>query len=196
MEKEQITAAMEAVLFAAGGSVKAARLSEVIGVCEEEIGRAASDLRARYDAPSCGICLAQFEDAYQLCTKQEYYPQLIQLVKKKKEYHLTDTVMETLSIIAYKQPVTKAEIEKIRGVSSDFAVNRLIEYGLVQELGRLNTPGRPLLFGTTEEFLRVFGVTDADELPAINPLQVEVFRREAYEEVRAGEQEEETKVDV
>lgn len=195
MEKMQIAAAMEALLFASGDSVKCARLAGALDVTENEIREAAQVLRSRYEAPGSGIELASFEDAYQLCTKAKYYPQLIELVQKKKEYKLTDTVMETLSIIAYKQPVTKAEIEKIRGVSSDFAVNRLIEYGLVQELGRLDAPGRPILFGITEEFLRVFGVSDADHLPLINPLQVEVFRREAEEEA-GGADEGETKVEV
>ncbi len=91
--------------------------------------------------------------------------------------------METLSIIAYKQPVTRIEIEKIRGVKSDHAVNKLVEFGLVKELGRLDAPGKPLLFGTTEEFLRHFGVQSLEELPVINPMQVEDFKSEAEEEV-------------
>ena len=92
--------------------------------------------------------------------------------------------METLSIIAYTQPVTKAEIEKIRGVKCDHAVNKLIEYNLVKELGRLDAPGRPILFGTTEEFLRNFGVQSIDELPAPNPVQIEDFKAEAEEEIQ------------
>ena len=97
---------------------------------------------------------------------------------------LTDVILETLSIIAYKQPVTKAEIEQIRGVKSDHAVNRLIEFGLVRELGRLDAPGRPILLGTTEEFLRCFGVGALEELPAIDPVRLEDFRAEAEEEVK------------
>ena len=196
MDETRTAAALEALLFAAGNAVPVTRLAAALDVTEEEIRDAAETLKNRYEAPQSGIELAVFDDAYQLRTKKQYYPQLITLVQKKKEYKLTDTVMETLSIVAYKQPVTKAEIEKIRGVSSDFALNRLIEYGLVQELGRLNAPGRPLLFGITEEFLRVFGVSDRDDLPLINPLQVEVFRREAEEEAGAGDALAETMVDV
>ena len=92
--------------------------------------------------------------------------------------------METLSIIAYKQPITKVEIEKIRGVSCDHAVSKLVEYNLVCELGRLDAPGRPLLFGTTEEFLRSFGVQSLDELPALSAVQVEEFKQEAEEEAK------------
>ena len=91
--------------------------------------------------------------------------------------------METLSIIAYKQPITRLEVEKIRGVNSDHAVNRLVEFGLVQELGRLDAPGRPLLFGTTEEFLRSFGVRSLDELPTIGTVQVEEFKQQAEQEI-------------
>lgn len=97
---------------------------------------------------------------------------------------LTDVMLETLSIIAYKQPVTKAEIEKIRGVKCDHAVNKLVEYELVKELGRLDAPGRPILFGTTEEFLRSFGVQALDELPAVDPVRLEDFKAEAEEEIQ------------
>ena len=93
-------------------------------------------------------------------------------------------MLETLSIIAYKQPVTKVEIEKIRGVKSDHAVNKLVEYNLVCELGRLDAPGRPLLFGTTEEFLRSFGVHSVDELPVLSPVQLEEFKQEAEAEMQ------------
>ena len=97
---------------------------------------------------------------------------------------LTDVMLETLSIIAYKQPVTKAEIEKIRGVKCDHAINKLVEYDLVRELGRLDAPGRPILFGTTEEFLRTFGVQGLDELPVLDPVQMEDFKAEAEEEIQ------------
>ena len=92
-------------------------------------------------------------------------------------------MMETLSIVAYKQPVTKAEIEKIRGVSSDHAVSKLVEYGLIMELGRLDAPGRPMLFGTTEEFLRSFGIRSLEELPSMSSIQIEEFKQEAEREI-------------
>ena len=101
-----------------------------------------------------------------------------------KKAVLTDVMMETLSIIAYKQPVTKQEIDKIRGVKSDHAVNKLVEYNLVQELGRLDALGRPIVFGTTEEFLRNFGVDSTDNLPKISPVKMEDFRAEVEEEMQ------------
>ena len=119
-----------------------------------------------------------------MCTKQEYYDYLVNIAMQPKKAVLTDVMMETLSIIAYKQPITKQEIDKIRGVKSDHAVNKLVEYNLVQELGRLDAPGRPIVFGTTEEFLRNFGVDSTDNLPEISPVKMEDFRAEVEEEMQ------------
>ena len=137
----------------------------------------------KYKNEDRGIRIIELEDSYQMCTKTEMYEYLIKIAKQPKKYVLTDVQLETLSIIAYKQPVTKAEIEKIRGVSSDHAVSKLVEYNLVCELGRLDAPGRPLLFGTTEEFLRSFGVHSVDELPVLSTVQLEEFKAEAEEEM-------------
>ena len=115
---------------------------------------------------------------------KKMYEYLIRIAKQPKKHVLTDVLLETLSIIAYKQPITKVEIEKIRGVSCDHAVNKLVEYNLVKELGRLDAPGRPLLFGTTEEFLRSFGVQSLDELPMLDQVQIEEFKQEAEEEMK------------
>ena len=119
-----------------------------------------------------------------MCTKQEYYDYLVNIAMQPKKAVLTDVMMETLSIIAYQQPITKQEIDKIRGVKSDHAVNKLVEYNLVQELGRLDAPGRPIVFGTTEEFLRNFGVDSTDNLPEISPVKMEDFRAEVEEEMQ------------
>ena len=108
---------------------------------------------------------------------------MIKVAAAPRKYVLTDVLLETLSIIAYKQPITKMEIEKIRGVSCEHAVNKLVEYELVKELGRLDAPGRPMLFGTTEEFLRAFGVTSIEELPAISEDIIEKFKDEAEMEI-------------
>ena len=137
-----------------------------------------------YQKEDRGIRIIELENAYQLCTKQEYYEYLVNIALQPKKAVLSDVMMETLSIIAYKQPVTKIEIEKIRGVKSDHAVNKLIEYNLVQEVGRLDAPGRPILLGTSEEFLRNFGVDSTDNLPTINPVKLEDFKAEAEEEIQ------------
>ena len=128
-----------------------------------------------FEQENRGIKIIELEQSYQMCTKQEYYDYLVKMAMEPKKAVLTDVMLETLSIIAYKQPVTRLEIEKIRGVKCDHAVNKLMEYGLVQELGRLDAPGKPILFGTTEEFLRTFGVESSEELPVIDPVQMEDF---------------------
>ena len=154
MERSKAEAVIEAILFTMGDSVEISRLAEVI---EEDVKTTKSilkDMAARYEEENRGIGLTQFDDSVQLCTKADMYEYLIKIAKTPRKMTLTDTVLETLSIIAYKQPVTRLEIERVRGVSCDHAINKLLEYDLITELGRLDAPGRPLLFGTTEQFLR------------------------------------------
>ena len=163
MEIEHLEGAVEALLFAMGESVEVSAIAKAIGHDTETTRKIIRNM---------------------MCTKEEYYDYLVKLALQPKKAVLTDVMLETLSIIAYKQPVTKLEIEKIRGVKSDHAVNKLMEYNLVQEVGRLDAPGRPLLFGTTEEFLRNFGVQGLDELPELDPVQIEDFKAEAEEEIQ------------
>ena len=188
---EDPAAAIEAILFATGNSVKIERLSDVLGLSDEEVHAAIAVLKERYEGADRGICLTELEDAVQLGTKGEYYEYLIKLAKSPKRMTLSDTVIETLSIIAYKQPVTRAEIERIRGVSCDHAINRLLEYELVEEVGRLDAPGKPLLFGTTEQFLRSFGVRSIQDLPVMSPEMMQDFKAQAE-----AEAEEDLKVNV
>lgn len=176
-------AIVEAVLFTMGKAVETRQLAAALGRDEEAARTAVLRLRERYEEEKRGIQIAQLEDSWQMCTRAEYYDNLIRVASAPKKQVLTDVVLETLSIIAYKQPITKVEIEKIRGVKSDHAVNRLIEYNLVYEVGRLDAPGRPALFATTEEFLRRFGVGSTRELPEPGPGQVDEFRLEAEEEL-------------
>ena len=184
MEEQNKIAALEAVLFTIGDSVEVGKLAEVIGEDVRTTKKLLARLQERYEKEDSGIMLSVLENAYQLCSKPAYYESLIKVVKAPRKYILTDALLETLSIIAYRQPVTKLEIEKIRGVKSDHAVNKLIEYNLVCELGRLDAPGRPLLFGTTEEFLRRFSVQSLDDLPGIEPEKLETFKEEAEDEAQ------------
>ncbi len=173
---------IEGILFAMGDSVEVERIAEAIGISVEQTEQELEALAHKYEQGGRGIRLLKLENSYQMCTASEIYEYLIRIAKQPKKQVLTDVLMETLSIIAYKQPVTKAEIEKIRGVSCDHAVSKLVEYHLVEELGRLEAPGRPMLFGTTEDFLRSFGVTSLSELPVLNQLQVEEFKLQAEAE--------------
>lgn len=183
-EREQ-EAVLEAVLFTMGRSVELSQLAAAIGQSRETAAKAMERLSRRYEeSGACGMQILHLEDSYQMCTKSKYYENLIQVASAPKKQVLTEVMLETLSIIAYKQPVTKLEIEKIRGVKSDHAVNRLIEYNLVYEAGRLDAPGRPALFATTEEFLRRFGVGSTEDLPSMNPEQREEIKAEVEEELQ------------
>ena len=177
-------AIVEAVLFTMGNSVELRQLAAAIDQSENVARRVVTSLQKRYQKENRGMQIIELENAYQMCTRAEYYENLIRVASAPKKHGLTDVVLETLSIIAYKQPVTKMEISKIRGVSSDHAVNRLVEYGLVYEAGRLDAPGRPALFATTEEFLRRFGVGSTTDLPTMNPEQEEEIRQEVEEELQ------------
>ena len=158
---EEAEAAIEAVLFAMGDSVELGRIAKAIGHDTETTRRILNHMMEKYNTKDRGIHIVELENAYQMCTKQEYYDYLVNIAMQPKKAVLTDVMMETLSIIAYKQPITKLEIEKIRGA-----------------------PGRPIVFGTTEEFLRNFGVDSTDNLPEISPVKMEDFRAEVEEEMQ------------
>ena len=177
-------AIVEAVLFTMGKSVETRQLAAALRADMDTAREAALRLKKRYDRGKHGMQITRLEDSWQMCTRAEYYENLIEVASAPKKQVLTDVALETLSIVAYKQPITKLEIEKIRGVKSDHAVNKLVEYNLVCERGRLDAPGKPILFGTTEEFLRRFSVQSVDDLPSLNPEQVESFKEEAEEEVQ------------
>ena len=184
MEIEKLQGMIEAILFTMGESVELSRIARAIQHDEETTRKLIHNMMDDYEEEKRGVRIIELEDSFQMCTKPEAYEYVIRVAKQPKRYVLTDVLLETLSIIAYKQPVTKLEIEKIRGVKSDHAVNKLIEYGLVQEMGRMEVPGRPLLFGTTEEFLRRFAVQSIQELPGMNPEQVEELKSEAEDEAQ------------
>lgn len=184
MEIKKLQGVIEAILFTMGESVELSRIAAAIEHDEETTRKLIYNLMDEYEAENRGVRIIELDNSFQMCTKKETYEYLIRIAKQPKRYVLTDVVLETLSIIAYKQPVTKLEIEKIRGVKSDHAVNKLVEYGLIEEVGRLDAPGRPLLFGTTEEFLRRFSVQSLEELPTLNPEQMEHFKEEAEDEAQ------------
>ncbi|XME03137.1 SMC-Scp complex subunit ScpB [Lachnospiraceae bacterium C1.1] len=174
---------IEAVLFTSGDSVEIERLKEITEATDEQLTVALGVLEKRYESEESGLVLIQLEDSVQLATKSDMYEYLIKIARTPKQYRLSDTALETLSIIAYKQPVTRMQIEHIRGVSCSHAIDKLLEYDLIKELGRLDAPGRPLLFGTTEEFLRRFGVKSIEDLPKPAPERIEEFHEQAEAEV-------------
>ena len=184
LEISKLEGVIEAILFTMGESVELSKIASAIEHDEATTRKIIHQMMDKYDAQDRGVRIIELDNSFQMCTKKEMYEYLIRVAKQPKRYVLTDVLLETLAIIAYKQPVTKLEIEKIRGVKSDHAVNKLVEYNLVCERGKMDAPGKPILFGTTEEFLRRFSVQSLEELPSLNPEQVESFKEEAEEEVQ------------
>lgn len=175
---------IEAILFTMGEAVELSAIAAAVGHDEDTVRKIIRSMISNYQQEDRGIQIIELDSAFQMCTKVEMYETLVKIAHVPKKHVLTDILLETLSIIAYKQPITKVEIESIRGVKSDHAVNKLVEYQLVEEVGRLDAPGRPILFGTTEEFLRSFGVKSIEELPMVNQEKIEDFKQEAEEEVQ------------
>ncbi|MBE5960194.1 MAG: SMC-Scp complex subunit ScpB [Lachnospiraceae bacterium] len=181
---KRLEAMIEAILFTMGDAVELDRIAAAVEQDEKTVRKIIRNMMDRYEDESRGIKIIEINDSFQMCTKASMYEALIQIAHVPKKHMLTDILLETLSIIAYKQPITKQEIENIRGVKSDHAVNKLVEYNLVCEVGRMDAPGRPILFGTTEDFLRNFGLTTLGDLPAVSAEKVADFKQEAEKEVQ------------
>ena len=162
-----VKSAIEAVLFASGDPVKIKKLCQVFDLPEAQVSDALSQLSQQYDHSQSGIYLALLEDSAQLCTRPIYGDYVRQTMETRKPPQLSPAALEVLSIIAYRQPVTKQYIEQVRGVDSSYTVSSLEEKGLVEDCGRLDVIGRPMLFRTTANFLRVFGISSLIDLPAL-----------------------------
>lgn len=169
MDNLNLEASIEGILFATGDSVGIERLCEVTSTSKAAMRQTLEKMQKKYENDdSRGIKLVRFEDRYQLCTKSEYYDYIRAMNAKKGKVTISNAGLEVLSIVAYNQPVTRATVEFIRGVNSDGAMNRLIELGLIDEVGRLDAPGRPILYATTEEFLRCFSLESLKDLPEVD----------------------------
>ena len=163
----ELTSALEAILFASGESIPAARLSLVLGASEDEVFRSAEELAQSYESGHRGIRLLRLEDKLQLCSAPEYAPYIARALEQRKPAQLSQSALETLAVVAYFQPVTRAYIDQVRGVDSSYTVSTLLERGLVEVAGRLDVPGRPSLLKTTDVFLRTMGIRSLDELPRL-----------------------------
>lgn len=181
MGLNELENAIEAILFAAGDAVSTKAIAAALEMSPGAVECAINNLSDKYHYEKRGISIIQVGDGYQMCTNTEYYDYIKKLFQAPQRHKLSGTLLETLAIIAYKQPITKSSIEEIRGVSADHAVNKLVEYSLVEEKGRADTPGKPILFGTTDEFLRYFGFSTLDSMP-VSLDSPEQLRKEAEEE--------------
>ena len=162
-----LTSAIEAILFAAGDSVPLARLSLVLGVSEQDVETSVKILQESYAEQQRGMRILRLEDKVQMCSAPEYAPFISKTLEQRKPPVLSQPALETLAVVAYFQPVTRAYIEQVRGVDSSYTVGVLNERGLIEECGRLEVPGRPVLFRTTDVFLRTMGISSLEELPEL-----------------------------
>jgi len=166
--KPKIKSAIEALLFVSGESLTIKDLSNSIEVSPKTISNILNEMILDYEEEKRGIKLISINGEYQLVTKAENSDYIQKLLKKNKRQSLSQASLESLAIIAYKQPITRVDIDEIRGVKSESAIHKLLEKDLIKEVGRLEVPGRPILFGTTEEFLRQFGLKELNELPSLD----------------------------
>ena len=166
-----LKSALEAVLFAAGESVPVGRLSLVFAVEQEDIMQAAKELSDEYDREGRGIRLLRMDNMLQLCSAPEYAQLIIKTLEQRKPPMLSQSALETLAIVAYYQPVTRAMIEKMRGVDSSYTISSLQDRGLIETCGKLEAPGRPTLYATTDAFLRVMGIETLQQLPPLPEVQ-------------------------
>lgn len=160
---------IEAILYAAGYPISYAKLSDVLGVGVRDVKRVVKHMAEKYEKGH-GISLLVFDESCQFCTKEQYAPYIREALGIRRGGNLSSSSMEVLAVIAYNQPVTRSFIDTVRGVDSAYAVNSLLDKNLIAPCGRLDAPGRPMLYGTTENFLRVFGISSLSELPEVEAL--------------------------
>ena len=182
---EAVTAAIEAILFAAGHPVEYAKLSEVLGLSKSDIKSMVEAMSEEYNSDSSkrGLLLLMYPESCQLATKEEFLPYIREALGIKRGGNLSAATLEALAVVAYNQPVTRAFVDAVRGVDSSYAMTSLIDKGLIESLSRLDAPGRPMLYTTTEKFLRVFGLSSLDELPETELSPANITESLAIEEV-------------
>ena len=183
MEKNEIKGIIEAILFSAGREVKINELMSALELSSEEIIETVESLKTDYEKERSGLSILKVEDAYQLCTKKEYYEYIYPIFDKRSKPNLSSAALETLSIIAYNPRITRAEIETIRGVNSDGTIYKLLDYNLIEEAGKLDAPGRPMTYKTSKEFLKMFGISSLDELPELPRYKLDENRQIVIDEI-------------
>ncbi len=164
-------ATIEAIMFAAGYPMKYDKLAEVLNITPSEVKRYVSELAEKYNNDDFGIMVLMFPETCQFCTKEQHLPLIKEALGIKRGGNISNSAMEVLAIVAYNQPVTRSFVDLVRGVDSNYAMNSLIDKALIECSGRLDAPGRPMLYSTTDKFLRVFGLSSTNELPEIELLR-------------------------
>lgn len=188
MEANRLEGAVEAVLFAAGEPVTVKRLAEALEIDTESTVKLCENLRISLDERGSGLCLMRMDDSYQLCTRIEFSDCVRSVLEMRRNTPLSKAAFEVLAVIAYNQPVTKAFVEQVRGVDCSGVVSSLTEKGLIEEKGRLDLPGKPIIYGTTPVFLRCFCIESLEELPALPTDEAEETETEVLMEIVSEEE--------
>ena len=183
MEINQIKSIIEAILFSAGRVVETKELMAVLELTNEDVDAIIESMKSEFEEQKRGIEIIKVKNGYQMCTKKEYYDFIYPIFDNRAKPSLSQAAMETLSIIAYNPKITRAEIEQIRGVNSDGTIYKLLEYNLIEEVGRLDVPGRPAIYSTTNEFLKMFGISNLDELPELPKYKIDENEQIVIDEI-------------
>lgn len=183
MELRKEQGIIEAMLFAAGREVKIKEIMNVLEIGAEDIDRIVNNMKIKYESEDSGIEIIKVEDGYQLCTKKELYDYVYPILDNRTKPTISNAALETLSIIAYNPKITRSEIEAIRGVSADGTIYKLLEYNLIEEAGKLDAPGRPTMFKVTSNFMKMFGISNLDELPELPRYKLDENEQIVLEEV-------------
>lgn len=182
MEIKEQKSIIEAMLFASGRPVKIAEIMEILEISRKEVELILQQMRLEYEEKS-GMEIIKINDTYQMCTKKELYEYIYPLIDNRAKPNLSSAALETLAIIAYNPNITRAEIESVRGVNSDGTMYKLLEYGLIEESGKSDAPGRPMMYKTTDEFLKVFGYSSRDKLPDLPKVEEDLEQQISIEEI-------------
>lgn len=195
MEIEKAKGMIEAILFAAGREVKIGELMSALEISSEELITIIESMKSDYQKQDRGLQIINVGEAYQLCTKKEYYEVIYSIFDKRNKPNLSQAALETLAIIAYNPRITRAEIESIRGVNSDGTIYKLLDYHLIEETGKLDAPGRPGTYGVTSEFLRMFGYSNLNELPELPRYKVDENQQIVIDDVLEEQREKDLEVE-
>lgn len=192
MEIDKIKSIIEAILFSAGTVVETKKLMAILELSNEDIDAIMQSMKNEFEEQNRGIEIIKVDNGYQLCSKKEYYDYIYPIFDNRAKPSLSPAALETLSIIAYNPKITRSEIEQIRGVNSDGTIYKLLEYNLIEEVGRLDAPGRPTIYSTTNEFLKMFGISNLEELPELPKYKIDENEQIVIDEIIEEKTDEET----
>ena len=188
MDIKEQKAIIEAILFASGKAVNINNIMSILELSRKEAELILQQMKLEYENEKRGIEIIKVNDTYQMCTKKEYFEYIYPLFDNRAQPKLSNAAMETLAIIAYNQKITRAEIESIRGVNSDGTIYKLLEYGIIEEAGKADAPGKPMTYKTTDDFLKIFGYTTVDELPELPKIDEEIEKQITLDEYEKNNQ--------